>query len=97
MTRQSKLIESAVLGVAGLLAFTIVAVIVYAFGLVFNFRSLSLGFKSEVLLIRDFPLFFILVALIKILIGGDLIDRITRLLSKAFNIDILVDRGKRKH
>lgn len=92
---KKELLKSTVLGVSGLIAFTIIAVIVYLIGMVLDFRSLSSGFISEVILIVEFPLFFILVAVIKILIGGKLIDWITRFFSKIFRIKILVDEKKK--
>ncbi len=91
---RKELLESTILGVAGLVAFTVIAVIVYVIGLGFNARSLRGGFVAEVVLIRDFPLFFILVAVIKILIGGELIDWTTRFLSRIFGVRILVERRK---
>jgi hypothetical protein len=89
---KKEFIEATVLGLSGLIAFTIIAVIVYFIGLSFNFHSLRSGFVAEVVLIRDFPLFFILVALIKILIGGELIDWTTRFFSKILGIKILADK-----
>jgi len=85
-------IESTVLGISGLIAFTIIAIIVYFIGLALSFHSLRSGFVAEVVLIRDFPLFFILVALIKILIGGELIDHTTRFFSKILGVKILTDK-----
>ncbi len=91
-----EMVESAVLGIAALIAFTIIAVLVAAIGLVIGSRSLVMGFRSEVILVRDFSLFFVLVAVIKILIGGRLIDWITRLMSVPLGVRILVDE-KKKH
>jgi hypothetical protein len=88
--------ESTILGVAGLIAFTIIAIIVYIIGLSVNMGSLRGGFVSEVFLIRDFPLFFALVVLLKILVGGEIIDVVTRSLSKIFKMKILVSDNKRK-
>lgn len=87
-------LEATILGIAGLIAFTIIAIIVYFIGLGLNVRSLRGGFVAEVLLIWDFPLFFVLVAIIKILIGGEIIDTVTRLLSRVFGVKILVERRK---
>jgi hypothetical protein len=89
---KKEFLESTVLGASGLIAFTIIAVIVYFIGLSVNIRSLRTGFVSEVVLIRDFPLFFILVALIKILIGGELIDWTTHFFSRILGIKILVEK-----
>jgi len=88
------LLESTILGISGLIAFTVIAILVYLIGLGLNFHSLRAGFVSEVILIEEFPVFFILVALIKILIGGELIDWTTRFLSRMFGIKILVDKRK---
>lgn len=87
-------IEAVVLGISGLIAFTVIAIIVYFIGLGLNVRSLRAGFVSEVFLIWDFPLFFVLVVVIKILIGGEIIEAVTRFLSKIFGIKILVNRKK---
>lgn len=89
-----EILELMVLGIAGLIAFTIVAFIVYLIGIAFNFHSLRSGFISEVILIFRFPLFFVLVVIIKILIGGELIDWITRFLSKILGIKILINKRK---
>lgn len=91
---RKELLESTILGVAGLIAFTVIAIIVYFIGLSLGVRSLRGGFVAEVVLIRDFPLFFVLVAIIKILIGGELIDWTTRFFSKIFGVKILVERRK---
>jgi len=91
---KKEFLEASVLGISGLVAFTIIAIIVYFIGLAFNFHSLRGGFVAEVVLIRDFPVFFILVALIKILIGGELIDWSTRFLSKILRVKILADKRK---
>lgn len=93
---KKEMLESIVLGIAGLIAFTIVAFIVYLIGIIVNLHSLRAGFVSEVILIFQFPLFFILIAVIKILIGGELIDWTTRLLSKIFRMKILVNKIKEK-
>lgn len=93
---KKEFIESAVLGVAGLIAFSIIATLVYFVGLIFRFKSLKYGFISEVLLIRDFPVFFTLVAIVKILIGGELIYIVTKLLSKFFKVKILADKKRIK-
>ena len=94
-----KLLESTILGVAGLIAFTIIAIIVYFLGVALNIRSLRSGFTSEVYLILDFPLFFIIVSVIKIFVGGELIDFVTRFFSRAFKVKIFVEKGKnsKKH
>lgn len=90
-----KFLESTILGVAGLIAFTIIAILIYFIGLGLNVRSLRGGFVSEVYLILDFPLFFVLVALVKILIGGEIIDALTRFLSRIFHVKILAGDRKR--
>lgn len=87
-------LEATILGVSGLIAFTVIAVLVYFIGFGLNVRSLRGGFVSEVYLILDFPLFFILVAIIKILIGGEIINAVTRFLSRIFRVKILVERRK---
>jgi hypothetical protein len=87
-------IQAAILGVSGLIAFTVIAVLVYIIGIGFNIRSLRGGFNAEVLLIWDFPLFFILVAIIKILVGGEIIEATTLFLSKIFGLKILANRKK---
>jgi hypothetical protein len=89
---KKELIESTVLGISGLIAFTVIAIIVYFIGLAINVHTLRSGFVAEVVLIRDFPLFFILVALIKILIGGELIDWTTHFFSRILGIKILVEK-----
>ena len=90
-----KMLEDMILGLAGLIAFTIISFFVYLIGLIINLRSLREGFASEIVMLRLFPLFFILVAVIKIFIGGNLIEGITRILSKTFRTKILADKSKK--
>ncbi len=91
---KKRFVESIVLGIAGLIAFTIVALIVYLIGIALNLHSLRLGFVSEVILIKQFILFFALVTLIKIFIGGQLIDLITRIISKILKLRIFATKNK---
>ncbi len=89
-------IESTVLGVAGLIAFSIITIIVYIAGLILDVKSLSYGFIEEVVLIKNYPLFFTLVAAVKILVGGELIYLTTKFISKILKIEILADKKKIK-
>jgi hypothetical protein len=100
---KKQFLKDTILGIAGLLAFTIISFLVFLIGIVFRIHSLHSGFYSEVILLLQFPLFFIMVAVIKIFIGGKLIEDITRAFSKVFRINILAEkercesrRGKRK-
>ncbi len=91
---KKEFVESTILGVAGLVAFSVITVIVYIAGLVLGVKSLRYGFVEEVLLIKNYPLFFTLVAIVKILIGGELIYLTTKLLSNIFKLEILADKKK---
>jgi xanthosine utilization system XapX-like protein len=91
-----QVLESIVLGISGLIAFTIIGFIVYLIGFSLGFHSLRSGFVSEMNLIVQFPLFFVIVGLIKILIGGEIIDWVTRFISKILGIEILVNKTKKR-
>ncbi|MBI2085617.1 MAG: hypothetical protein HYT71_03845 [Candidatus Aenigmarchaeota archaeon] len=93
---KKQFLESTILGIAGLIAFSIITVIVYIFGLILGVKSLRYGFLEEVLLIKNYPLFFTLVAIVKILIGGELIYITTKFISKILKMEILADKKKIK-
>jgi len=89
---QSKFVESAILGSAGLIAITLGGFIVYIAGIVFHLDYLSTPFIDELLMFNDYPLFFIIAALIKIVIGGKLIELLVKYISKMLGIKkIIID------
>ena len=89
---KKNLLESAILGTAGLLAFGIIGIIIYVIGVIFNVPSLQKPFFEEIELVFSFPLFFILGVLIKIIIGGELIEFFATLLSKMLKMPIFVNQ-----
>ncbi len=93
---KKEFIESTILGIAGLIAFSLIAFLVYLIGLVLQVKSLRFAFIEEVLLIKNYPLFFTIVAIVKILVGGELIYITTKFLSKILKIEIFADRKKIK-
>ena len=67
----------------------IISFLVFLIGFIFSIHSLRSGFYSEVIMLIQFPLFFILVAVIKILIGGNIIENITRTAEKRNNVPLV--------
>lgn len=92
---QSKFTESAILGTAGLIAVTLGGVIVFTAGVILNLEYLSTPFTDELLMLVEFPMFFIIAALIKIVIGGKIIEFCVKYISRLLGIKrIIIDPDK---
>jgi len=92
--RDSNYMEAAILGASGLIAFTIIGLIVYAIGLVFGVQQITKPFVDEIVIIMEFPLFFVAVAGVKIMIGGKIIERTVKAVTKIFGIKKKIDSSK---
>jgi hypothetical protein len=88
--KQSKFMESAILGTSGLIAITLGGLFVYIAGVLLNLPYLSTPFTDELLMLIEFPLFFIVAALVKILIGGKLIELSVKSISKLLGIKKII-------
>lgn len=88
--RRAKVIESAILGASGLIAISLCGTLVYIAGIVFNLKYLSTPFTDELLMLVEFPFFFIIATLIKILIGGKLIELSVRYISRLLGIKKII-------
>jgi hypothetical protein len=86
----SGFMESAIMGVSGLIAITLCGVILYVTGIVFSLSYLTIPFTDEIFLFADFPLFFVFGTIIKILIGGKLIELSVRYISKLLGIKKII-------
>jgi hypothetical protein len=82
--------ESAILGTSGLIAITLGGLFVYIAGLIFNLQYLSTPFTDELLMLIEFPLFFIIAALVKIVIGGKLIELSVKSISRLLGIKKII-------
>jgi len=92
---KSKFMESMILGAAGLIAITLAGFIVFATGKTFDLGFLSKPFTDELLMVIEFPLFFIIASLIKIIIGGKLIELSVKHISRLLGIKkIIIDPEK---
>lgn len=87
---QSKFMESTILGTSGLIAITLSGLIVYMVGIIFNLKYLTTPFTDELVMLIAFPLFFIISALIKILIGGKLIEISVKYISRLLGIKKII-------
>ena len=87
---QSKFLKSTILGAAGLIAITLGGVIVYVAGVILNLDYLSTPFTDELYMLIKFPLFFIIAALIKIVIGGKIIEWLVKYISKLLGIKKII-------
>ena len=87
---ESKFVESTILGTSGLIAITLSGFIVYAVGISFNLKYLTTPFTDELVMFIAFPLFFIFSALIKILIGGKLIELSVKYISRLLGIERII-------
>jgi hypothetical protein len=86
----SGFMESAIMGVSGLVAITLCGVILYVTGLVFSLSYLTIPFTAEILMLVEFPLFFVFGTIIKVLIGGKLIELSVRYISKLLGIKRII-------
>ena len=86
----SKFMQSSILGASGLIAITLSGLIVYIAGMIFNQEYLSTPFTDEMFMLIKFPVFFIISALIKILIGGKLIELSVRYISRLLGITEII-------
>lgn len=92
---KSKFMESMILGASGLIAISIAGFIVYATGKTFDLKYLSTPFTDELLMLIEFPLFFIIASIIKIIIGGKLIELSVKYISRLLGIKkIIIDPEK---
>ena len=87
---QSKFMESAILGASGLIAITLAGFIVYATGKTFDLEFLSSPFTDELLMLIEFPFFFAISALVKIVIGGKLIELSVKYISRLLGIKKII-------
>ena len=87
---ESKFTESAILGASGMIAITLGGVFVYIIGMVFNLQYLSTPFVDELFMLIEFPLFFIFAALIKVLVGGKIIEFSVKYISKMLGIKRII-------
>jgi hypothetical protein len=92
---KSKFMESMILGASGLIAISVAGFIVYATGKTFDLAFLSTPFIDEALMMIKFPLFFVIASLIKIIIGGKLIEFSVKYISRLLGIKkIIIDPEK---
>jgi len=95
MFMNSAIMESSIIGVSGLIAISICGMILYGIGLVFTLSYLTIPFTDEMFLLARFPIFFIFATIIKVLIGGKLIELSVRYISKLLGIKkIIIDPDK---
>jgi len=87
---KSKFMESMILGASGLIAITLAGFIVYATGKTFDMEFLSAPFIDEALMLIKFPLFFVIAALVKIIIGGKLIELSVKYISRLLGIKKII-------
>ena len=87
---KSKFMESMILGASGLIAISLAGFIVYAAGKTFDMEFLSKPFIDEALMMIEFPLFFVIAALVKIIIGGKLIEFSVKYISKLLGIKKII-------
>ena len=87
---KSKFMESMILGASGLIAITLAGFIVYATGKTFDMEYLSTPFIDEALMMIKFPLFFIFASIIKIIIGGKLIELSVKYISRLLGIKKII-------
>jgi hypothetical protein len=86
----SAFVKSAILGASGLIAITLGGLFVYIAGIIFSLKYLSTPFIEEGLMLIEFPLFFIIAALIKIVIGGKLIELCVKYISRLLGIKEII-------
>ena|SRR3989344_5833813 len=92
---KSKFMESMILGASGLIAISFAGFIVYATGKTFDLEFLSTPFIDEMHMLIQFPIFFIIATLIKIIIGGKFIEVSVKYISKLLGIKkIIIDPEK---
>ena len=91
----SKIMESSIIGISGLIAISICGIILFGIGLIFSLSYLTIPFTDELLLLADFPMFFVFATVIKVLIGGKLIELSVRYISRLLGIKrIIIDPDK---
>ncbi len=88
--RDSGFRESAIIGISGLIAITLCGLILYVAGTVFSLDYLITPFTDEILLLVEFPLFFVFGTIIKVLIGGKLIELSVKYISKLLGIKKII-------
>ncbi len=84
------MLESAILGASGLIAITLGGLLVYIIGIVLSQEYLSTPFTDELVMFIEFPLFFIIAALIKVLVGGKLIELLVKYISRMLGIKKII-------
>lgn len=82
--------ESAILGASGVIAITLAGFIVFATGKTFDLEFLSTPFTDELLMLVKFPFFFAISALIKVIIGGKLIEMSVKYISRLLGIKKII-------
>jgi hypothetical protein len=87
---KSKFMESAILGASGLIAITLAGFIVFAAGKTFDLDFLSTPFTDELFMLVEFPFFFIIASLVKIIIGGKLIELSVKYISRLLRIKKII-------